>query len=54
MAKEPAQVFLRIQTDQFCTADFLRSLANAIEENDEEELTTFETSIGCAEIDYPE
>ena len=52
MAKEPAQVFLRIQTDQFCTADFLRDLANAIENGDQP--TTFETSIGCAEIDYPE
>ena len=50
---EDKQVTLKIQTDYGFTADFLRELANQIEEKGEE-LTTYETFRGCAEIDWDE
>jgi len=50
---EDKQVTLKIQTDYGFTADFLRELANKIEEEGEE-LTTYETFRGCAEIDWDE
>lgn len=50
---EDKQVTLKIQTDYGFTADFLRELANQIEERGEE-LTTYETFRGCAEIDWDE
>lgn len=46
------QVKLTITTDFGFTADFLRELANQIEEEGEE-LTTYETFRGCAEISWP-
>ena len=49
---EDMQVTLRIQTDYGFTADYLRELANQIEEQGEE-LTTHETFRGCAEIEWP-
>lgn len=50
---EDMQVTLKIQTDYGFTADFLRELANQIEERGEG-LTTYETFRGCAEIDWDE
>jgi hypothetical protein len=50
---ENEQVTLRIITDYGFTADFLRELANQIEESGES-LTDYETSKGCAEIEWPE
>lgn len=50
---EEPQVLLKISTDVGFTADFLRQLANRIEEN-EDEPTFFETFNGCAEISWPE
>ena len=49
---EDMQVTLKIQTDYGFTADFLRELANQIEEQGEE-LTTYETFRGCADIEWP-
>lgn len=46
-------VELRITTDYGFTADYLRELANQIEEEGEE-LTTYETFRGCAEIYWNE
>lgn len=48
-----AQVRLSISTDLYYTADFLRELANAIEDEGDE-LTEFETYRGIAEIDWEE
>ena len=50
---EDKQVTLKIQTDYGFTADFLRELANQIEEEGEE-LSAYETFRGCAEIDWDE
>lgn len=47
------QVKLTITTDYGFTADFLRELANQIEEEGER-LTDYETSKGCAEIEWPD
>lgn len=44
-------VRLTITTDEGFTADFLRELANAIEEG--ENPRTYETFHGCAEISWP-
>lgn len=48
---ENKQVTLKIQTDYGFTADYLRELANQIEEKGEE-LTTYETFRGFSEIDW--
>lgn len=45
------QVKLTITTDYGFTADFLRELANQIEEEGES-LTEYETSKGCADIEW--
>ena len=50
---EPPQVKLTITTDLYQTADFLRELANAIE-NEGTDITEIETSVGMAEIDWPD
>lgn len=47
------QVTLRITTDYGFTADFLRGLANQIEEEGES-LTVYETAKGCAEVEWPD
>ena len=47
----PDQVRLEISTDLGFTADFLRELANAIEEGDE--FRDFETFRGVARISWP-
>lgn len=49
----PAQVHLEISTDLGFTADFLRDLANAIEES-EDEFGDYETFRGVATISWPE
>ncbi len=49
---EYKQVALTITTDYGFTADFLRELANQIEEQGEQ-LTTYETFCGRAEIEWP-
>jgi len=51
--KEQPQVVLRITTDLWFTAEFLRELATAIED-ESTDLTHFETSTGDAEIEWPE
>ena len=51
---EPKQVKLSISTDLYHTADFLRQLANEIENYGEETFDDFENAIGVAEIDWPE
>ena len=48
---EENQVTLKITSDYGFTADFLRDLANQIEEEGES-LTTFELPHGCAEIEW--
>lgn len=48
LEEETEQVRISIVCDRSFTADFLRQLANAIEENSVSE--TFETAHGCAEI----
>lgn len=50
---EEKQVTLTITTDLGFTADFLRQLANRIEEG-EDNPTLFETFEGCAEISWPD
>ena len=50
--ENPAQVQLHISTDIGYTADFLRQLANAIEEGDTFE--DYETFRGVAHISWPE
>lgn len=50
---DPAQVHLEISTDLGHTADFLRQLANAIEESDEP-LEDYESFRGVATISWPE
>ena len=50
---EEKQVTLTITTDLGFTADFLRKLANRIEEG-EDNPTFFETFEGCAEISWPD
>lgn len=50
--EETEQVRISIICDRCFTADFLRQLANAIEEDSVSE--TFETAHGCAEIDNPD
>lgn len=47
------QVKLTITTDVGFAADFLRELANHIEECGED-VTTYETFNGCAEIEWPD
>ena len=47
------QVLLKISTDVGFTAEFLRKLANRIEECGDNP-TLFETFEGCAEISWPE
>ena len=49
----PDQVQLTISTDIGFTADFLRELANAIE-NSEDEIDDYETFRGVARITWPE
>lgn len=49
----PRQVHLEISTDIGYTADFLRQLANAIEES-EEEIGDYETYRGVATITWPD
>lgn len=49
----PRQVHLEISTDIGYTADFLRELANAIEES-EDEIGDYETYRGIAEISWPQ
>ena len=46
------QVVVRITTDLGHTANFLRELANLIE--NEGDVKLHETSKGCAEIEWPE
>ena len=48
----PEQVHLTITTDYGYTADFLRTLANAIEMGGE--MKTLETYRGVADIEWPE
>lgn len=48
----PDQVQLTISTDYGFTADFLRTLANAIE-NSEDEIEDYETYRGVAQITWP-
>lgn len=48
----PDQVHLEISTDIGYTADFLRELANAIEES-EDEIGDYETFRGVATISWP-
>lgn len=50
---EEPQVLLKISTDVGFTAEFLRKLANRIEEC-KDNPTLFETFEGCAEISWPE
>lgn len=50
---EENQVTLTITSDYGFTADFLRDLANQIEEEGES-LETFELPHGCAEIEWPD
>ena len=50
--EEVPQVFLNIQTDLYRTADFLRDLANAIEDEGTD-LIEMETAIGMAEVVWP-
>lgn len=50
--ENPAQVHLQISTDLGFTADFLRELANAIENGDPFE--DYETFRGVATISWPE
>ena len=50
---EEEQVILRIQTDLYYTADFLRELAAAIEDEGTD-LNTYEVANGCAEIEWPD
>ena len=52
MEDETPQVRVTITTDLYRTADFLRELANAIEEDDE--VNFYEVSYGIAEIEWPE
>jgi len=49
----PDQVQLTISTDLGYTADFLRYLANAIE-NSKDEIRDYETFRGVAKIEWPE
>ena len=49
----PDQVHLEISTDIGFTADFLRELANAIE-NSEDEVEDYETFRGVARISWPD
>lgn len=51
--KETPQVKITITTDLWYSAEFLRELATAIED-ESTDLTHFETSIGDAEIEWPE
>lgn len=51
--KETPQVVLRITTDLWFTAEFLRELATAIED-ESTDLTHYETAQGDAEIEWPE
>lgn len=48
-----AQVKLTISTDLYYTAEFLRDLANAIEDNGTD-VESYETANGNAEIEWPE
>lgn len=50
--ENPAQVHLKISTDLGFTADFLRELANAIENRGP--IEDYETFRGVAEITWPE
>ena len=50
---DPTQVHLEISTDLGFTADFLRELANAIEES-EDEIGDYESFRGVATISWPE
>lgn len=47
------QVILHITTDPYYTAEFLRELATAIEDEGTD-LTTYEVGHGCAEIEWPD
>lgn len=48
-----AQVELKITTDLYYTAEFLRELANAIEDEGVD-ITEMETANGMAEVEWPE
>ena len=49
----PPQVTITITTDYLYTAEFLRDLACAIED-EMTDLDTYETGQGCAEITWPD
>ena len=51
--ENPAQVHLEISTDIGFTADFLRQLANEIEES-EDDLEDYESFRGVAKITWPD
>lgn len=53
MEEETPQVVIKVTTDLYYTADFLRELANQIE-NEGCDLTEMETSHGMAEVEWPE
>lgn len=44
------QVIIKVQTDKYTTADFLRQLANEIEMSDDIDGMEFETANGFAEV----
>lgn len=51
IAEDPRQIEIRITCDDGYTADFLRELANHIEERDEDDFDfEYESFHGCAEI----
>lgn len=52
MDKETPQVVIKVTTDLYYTAEFLRELANQIE--DEGCLSEMETAHGMAEVEWPE
>lgn len=47
------QVVIKVTTDLYYTAEFLRELATAIED-ESTDLTHYETANGDAEIEWPE
>lgn len=51
--KETPQVVVKVTTDLYYTAEFLRELANAIEDEGTD-LTEMETANGMAEVEWPE
>ncbi len=53
MDKETPQVVIKVTTDLYYTAEFLRELANQIE-NEGCDLTEMETANGMAEVEWPD